>query len=131
MAVDINELSAKELDSLITKAKRRKTALAKRKPIATVRAKLRAQAKAEGYTLEELFGGTATRKTRRFPMPTGGERQRILRNSRTKWLYPQTSVIAVAAIWVSKTVPTDRNRCRVARTSMAAKSASLSAISRP
>ncbi len=64
MAVDINELSAKELDSLITKAKRRKTALAKRKPVTTVRAKLRAQAKAEGYTIEELFGGaTATRKT--------------------------------------------------------------------
>jgi len=63
MAVDLNELSAKELDSLITKAKRRKTALAKRKPITTVRAKLRAQAKAEGYTLEELFGGSATRKT--------------------------------------------------------------------
>ena len=63
MAVDINELSAKELDSLITKAKRRKTALAKRKPIATVRAKLRAQAQAEGYTLAELFSGTATRQT--------------------------------------------------------------------
>src|SRR5690606_4331854 len=64
MAIDVNELSAKELDSLITKAKRRTMALAKRKPITTVRARLRAQAKAEGYTIEELFGGTtATRKT--------------------------------------------------------------------
>jgi len=64
MPIDVDELSPRELESLINKAKRRKTALAKRKPIATVRAKLRAQAKAEGYTIEELFGGTAaTRKT--------------------------------------------------------------------
>lgn len=63
MPIDVNELSQKELASLITRAKRRKTALAKRKPITTVRAKLRAQAKAEGYTIEELFGGTTARKT--------------------------------------------------------------------
>lgn len=69
MAIDLNDLSARELDSLITKAKQRKTALKKRKPIAAVRKKLEAQAQAEGYSLAELFGGraagtaAATRKT--------------------------------------------------------------------
>src|SRR3546814_10895251 len=37
MAIDLNGLSAKELDPLITKAKARKTTLKKRKPVATVR----------------------------------------------------------------------------------------------
>lgn len=56
MSIDINSLSAKELESLISKAKKRKTTLAKRKPIASVRKKLTSLAKAEGYTIEELFG---------------------------------------------------------------------------
>lgn len=59
MTIELNKLSARELDSLISKARKRKTTLQKRKPVATVRAKLRAAAKAEGYTLEELFGGKA------------------------------------------------------------------------
>lgn len=63
MAIDLNELTQKELDNLITQAKRRKATLKKRKPIATVRSKITAQAEAEGYTIEELFGGTATKKT--------------------------------------------------------------------
>src|SRR3546814_12986160 len=61
MAIDLNGLSAKELDSLITKAKARKTTLKKRKPVATVRSKLRQLAEAEGYTIAELFGGRATK----------------------------------------------------------------------
>jgi len=61
MAIDLNGLSAKELDSLINKAKARKTTLKKRKPIATVRSKLRQLAEAEGYTVEELFGGRAAK----------------------------------------------------------------------
>src|SRR3546814_2967923 len=39
MAIDLNGLSAKELESLITKAKARKTPHKKRKPVATVRRK--------------------------------------------------------------------------------------------
>jgi DNA-binding protein H-NS len=62
--MDLNALSTRELDSLITQAKKRKTTLQKRKPIATVRAKLRAAAKAEGYTLEELFVGKPAKATR-------------------------------------------------------------------
>jgi DNA-binding protein H-NS len=63
MSIDLNGLSPKELDSLINKAKARKTTLKKRKPVATVRSKLRQLAEAEGYTIAELFGGRATKST--------------------------------------------------------------------
>jgi len=59
MSIDINRLSAKELESLISQAKKRKTTLSKRKPLATVRKRLTQLAKAEGYTVEELFGGAS------------------------------------------------------------------------
>lgn len=60
MALNLSDLNQKELDTLITQAKRRKATLKKRKPIATVRSRITSQAKAEGYTIEELFGiGTA------------------------------------------------------------------------
>lgn len=61
MAIDINSLSAKELDSLINQAKKRRTTLAKRKPLSTVRNKLTQLARAEGYSIEELFGGASGR----------------------------------------------------------------------
>lgn len=59
MAIDINSLSARELDALISQAKKRRTTLSKRKPIATVRKKLTQLARAEGYSIQELFGGAA------------------------------------------------------------------------
>lgn len=59
MAIDVNKLSARELDQLIDQAKKRKTTLSKRKPIAMVRAKLAQLARAEGYTVAELFGASA------------------------------------------------------------------------
>ena len=59
MSIDINTLSAKELESLISQAKKRKTVLNKRKPLATVRARLLRLIKSEGYTVAELFGGAA------------------------------------------------------------------------
>ena len=59
MTIDLASLSSKELDTLITKAKKRKVALKKRKPAAAVRRKINALAKAEGYTVAELFGGAA------------------------------------------------------------------------
>jgi len=59
MAIDINTLSPKQLDALINQAKKRRNSLGKRKPLATVRAKVSALAKAEGYTIAELFGGNA------------------------------------------------------------------------
>ncbi|MEG3191905.1 H-NS histone family protein [Lysobacter sp. D1-1-M9] len=59
MSIDINALSAKELQTLISKAKKRKTTLNKRKPVTVVRKKLTTQAKNEGYTIAELFGSGA------------------------------------------------------------------------
>ena len=56
MSIDITRLSAKELDALINEAKKRKNTLSKRKPIGVVRQKLTQLAKAEGYTIAELFG---------------------------------------------------------------------------
>lgn len=59
MSIDLSTLSAKELESLISQAKKRKTTLNKRKPLAAVRKRISALLKAEGYTLEELFGNAA------------------------------------------------------------------------
>ncbi|MBU8975622.1 H-NS histone family protein [Lysobacter sp. MMG2] len=59
MSINLESLSAKELDALINQAKKRKTTLSKRKPIAVVRKKLTQLAKAEGYSIAELFGGSA------------------------------------------------------------------------
>jgi len=59
MTIDISTLSAKELESLISQAKKRKTTLNKRKPLAAVRKKIAQLIKAEGYTVEELFAGAA------------------------------------------------------------------------
>lgn len=66
MAIDLNALSPKELDALISAAKQRKTALRKRAPIAAIRKRIVDFATAEGYTVAELFGGkgAATRAPR-------------------------------------------------------------------
>ncbi len=57
MSIDLRGLSAKELETLIAKARQQQTVIAKRTPITTVRSKITKFARAEGYTLEELFGG--------------------------------------------------------------------------
>ena len=57
MTIDLNGLSTRELDALIAQAKKRRTTLSKRKPIAEVRRKLAALVRAEGYTIAEVFGG--------------------------------------------------------------------------
>ena len=59
MSIDLNGLSTRELDALIAQAKKRRTTLSKRKPIAEVRRKLAALARAEGYSVAEVFGGAA------------------------------------------------------------------------
>jgi DNA-binding protein H-NS len=73
MAIDINTLSAKELDALINQAKKRRTTLAKRKPITVVRNKLAQLARAEGYSIEELFGSGATRSEGASRGPKAGK----------------------------------------------------------
>jgi DNA-binding protein H-NS len=76
MSIDLNGLSAKELDALIAQAKKRRTTLSKRKPIALVRQKLTALARAEGYSVAELFGGAspAAKKTSGAPAKTTGRK---------------------------------------------------------
>jgi DNA-binding protein H-NS len=56
MSIDVTRLSVKELDALISQAKKRKATLSKRKPVAVVRQKLTQLARAEGYSIAELFG---------------------------------------------------------------------------
>ena len=56
MTININTMSAKELESLISQARKRKTTLSKRKPLAQVRARIARTIQNEGYTIEELFG---------------------------------------------------------------------------
>jgi DNA-binding protein H-NS len=78
MSIDLRGLSAKELSTLITQAKQQQNKLAKRTPIATIRSKITRFAKAEGYTLEELFGvssGTGRgRKAAAKPGPKAGRK---------------------------------------------------------
>lgn len=64
MSIDVNKLSARELQNLINQANKRKATLSKRKPLTTVRNKLLQLARNEGYTIAELFGHQA--------MPTVG-----------------------------------------------------------
>ena len=56
MSINLDGLSAKELQALISQASKRRKTLAKRKPAATVRKKIVSLAKAEGYSIDELFG---------------------------------------------------------------------------
>lgn len=56
MAVNLDALSPKELDALISKARQRKQTLAKRSSQAEVSRALVATAKKHGWTLVELFG---------------------------------------------------------------------------
>ena len=70
MSIDLNGLSARELESLIVQAKKRKTTLSKRKPLAVVKKKVAALARAEGYSIAELFGGAAPKSA--APAAAGG-----------------------------------------------------------
>jgi len=73
MSIDLSTLSPRELGSLITTAKKRQALLSKRSPLAQVRTKLTRLAKAEGYTIEELFGAgaPAARASRAAPARAG------------------------------------------------------------
>ena len=65
MSIDVTRLSVKELDALISQAKKRKATLSKRKPVAVVRQKLTQLARAEGYSIAELFGAGKRRRRAR------------------------------------------------------------------
>ena len=92
MTIDLASLSSKELDTLINKAKKRKVALKKRKPAAAVRRKINALAKAEGYTVAELFGGAgataATGRATRAPRKASATKGRKLGKVAPKYRNP-------------------------------------------
>lgn len=80
MTIDIENLSAKELQALIAKASQRKKKLAKRKPLAQVKKELTAVAKKAGYTLAEIFGGSPRAKTEpkaKAPRKSAGKRSKV------------------------------------------------------
>jgi DNA-binding protein H-NS len=56
MSINLENLSPQELAELIARAEQQQKKL-RRDRIAEVRKKITAMAKAEGYTIEELFGG--------------------------------------------------------------------------
>ena len=56
MSLNLEGLSAKELEALIAKATQRKEKLESRTSVAEVRRMLAALAKEHGYSLEEVFG---------------------------------------------------------------------------
>ncbi len=71
MSIDLSNLSPQALKKLLADATREQKRKKKRAPITKVRAKLAKAAKAEGYTLNELFGnGTAA-----SPAPKAGGRK--------------------------------------------------------
>lgn len=91
MSIDINALSAKELQSLISQAKKRKTTLSKRKPLTTVRKKVTTLARNEGYTIAELFG-TGTRSTVAAPRKAAsGKTRKPLGKVAPKYRNPDNS----------------------------------------
>lgn len=74
MSININTLSAKELEALISQAKKRKTTLNKRKPLAQVRTRIARMIANEGYSVEELFGAgmSSGRGTKAAKAPKSG-----------------------------------------------------------
>lgn len=67
MAVDIKNLNHNQLSELINKAQSRQNELRKEK-VVTLREKIHAMIKAEGYVFEDIFGGTRV-KTKRTGTP--------------------------------------------------------------
>jgi len=74
MSIDLNTLSPRELGNLITTARKRQAQLAKRSPVGQVRSKLTKLAKAEGYTIEELFGGAGAAVRKAPATPRAGRK---------------------------------------------------------
>lgn len=69
MAIDLESLNPKQLADLISRAEQRRHSL-QREKISKVREKIANLAKAEGFTIEELFGGgRGGRKVKRVVKP--------------------------------------------------------------
>ena len=68
MAIDLKKFNQKQLNELIQRAESRKQELHSDR-LAKVRAKVSEFANAEGFSIEELFGGRGHKKTRRKAAP--------------------------------------------------------------
>lgn len=77
MAIDLKGLSAKELETLISTARKRQSTLNKRKPVSEVRRKLTALAKAEGYEIAELFGGVKSKAAKKAAAKTARKTAKV------------------------------------------------------
>lgn len=59
MKIDVSALNLRELNSLLAAAERRKTLIARRRPVAVIRRELIAFAASQGYQIEELMDAKA------------------------------------------------------------------------
>ncbi|KPN17253.1 H-NS family nucleoid-associated regulatory protein [Luteimonas terrae] len=89
MKIDVDALTSRELDALIAAAEKRRALLARRRPIAVVRAELIAFAADCGYRIEELVGTQATqaapRKAARRKSGKVAAKYRDPHNRRNTW----------------------------------------------
>ncbi|GAB3735824.1 H-NS family nucleoid-associated regulatory protein [Silanimonas algicola] len=115
MAVDLQGLSPKELDALITRAKQRKQTLAKRSPIAEVRKALAAVAKKHGWTLDEVLAGAGAVKATRAVRPAKA-RKSTTKGTKVapKYRHPETgqtwSGRGILPKWMSEEIAKGRTR---------------------
>jgi len=100
MTVELEGLSPKELDALISKARQRKQKLQKRPPASQVRKSITLLAKKQGYTLAELFGGAAAGG--RKPAAASKPRKSRTKGSKVapKYRHPETG-----ATWTGRGIP--------------------------
>ncbi len=121
MAVDLEGLSPKELDALISKAKQRKQRLAKRSPVAEVRKALATVAKKHGWTLDELFGagpGSAPARAKKSAKPNAAPKTRKSATKGTKvaakYRHPESgqtwSGRGILPKWMSEEIAKGRKR---------------------
>jgi DNA-binding protein H-NS len=91
MAVDIKNLNHNQLTELIAKAQTRQAELQKEK-VATLRDKINAMIKAEGFTFDDVFGQRAPRSKRagttvaaKYRNPDNPEQTWSGRGKRPRW----------------------------------------------
>ena len=121
MAVDLDGLSPKELDALISKAKQRKQTLAKRSSQAEESKALEATARKHGWTLSELFGasrGTGAPKVAKAAKPAAAPKSRKSATKGTKvaakYRHPETgqtwSGRGILPKWMTEEIAKGRKR---------------------
>jgi DNA-binding protein H-NS len=91
MAVDIKNLNHNQLNDLISKAQERQTELRKEK-VVKLREKVHAMIKAEGYSFDDIFGGSRGKTKRstgtvapKYRNPGNAEQTWSGRGKRPRW----------------------------------------------